>query len=97
LNLNLFAAVSGIFSGKKKKETTIDESGKSHSVEHSTGHGKMKGAGAGTLSAIGAGTASRKERHRITDETEAIEGTKQEQQKRVMAETDHLGIDGPKK
>jgi len=65
--------------------------------EHSTGGGKLRGEGVGTLNAIGAGTASRRERHRLVDETETVEGTKKEQFKSVQAKTDHLGIKDSKK
>jgi hypothetical protein len=70
LNLNLFAALSGVFSGSSKKETAADGS----SVEHRNDKAAMKGkcsvevravygltlifvvagAGAGNFSALGA-------------------------------------------
>ncbi|KAM0699334.1 hypothetical protein Q7P36_001381 [Cladosporium allicinum] len=50
LNLNLFAALSGVFSGSSKKETAADGS----SVEHRNDNAGVKGAGAGNFSALGA-------------------------------------------
>ncbi|KAM0707609.1 hypothetical protein Q7P35_004254 [Cladosporium inversicolor] len=50
LNLNIFGAVAGVFSGKSKKETAADGS----SVEHRDDKAAIKGAGAGNLNAVGA-------------------------------------------
>ncbi|KAL1584144.1 hypothetical protein WHR41_07247 [Cladosporium halotolerans] len=54
LNLNIFGALSGVFSGKSTKETAADGS----SVEHRDDKAAMKGAGKGNLSAAGAAAAS---------------------------------------
>jgi hypothetical protein len=91
LNLNIFAAVSGIFSGKGKKTTDTKADGSSHSVEHTRGAGKMHGSGAGTLNAIGKGESEYRERHRLTDEAVATD------QKQQLQGIDHLGIEDSKK
>jgi len=92
LNLNLVAAVSGIFRGSKTKTTDTDENGKSHSVEHSKGHGTMHGTGDANVGLIGSGTATTRERHRITEEAMQSRGTRQER----LEQVDHLGIEGSK-
>ncbi|KAF4550058.1 Hypothetical protein D9617_19g103640 [Elsinoe fawcettii] len=51
LNLNIFGAVSGIFSSKSRKDTAKDGS----SVEHREENGRIKGAGHGNMQAAGAG------------------------------------------
>jgi hypothetical protein len=91
VNLNIFAAVSGIFSGKSKKTTDTKPDGSSHSVEHSTGAGKMRGAGHGVLNAIGTSETEVRERHRITDDAASS------QQKQKIENVDHLGIEDAKK
>lgn len=92
LNLNIFAAVSGIFSGRSKKTTDTNADGSSHSVEHSKSAGKMRGSGHGVLNAVGKTDSEVKETHRITEEAMS-------QNERKNIETvDHLGIeDSPKK
>ena len=55
LNLNIFGAISGVFSGRSKKTTDIAKDGSSKSVEHSEGQGAYKGAAAGTMKAVAAG------------------------------------------
>jgi hypothetical protein len=92
LNLNIFAAVTGVFSGKGKKTTDTMPDGSSHSEEEHTGKGKMRGAGAGTLNAVENSNSEFRERHRLTDEVTAAEKDTH------VAKVDHLGIeDGPKK
>lgn len=78
LNLNLFGAISGAFSGKKKTDKTTDADGKSteHTTEEGVGH--AKGAGAGNLSVLGSANAQ-----------ESTKG-----RKAVGAAQDHLGIEG---
>jgi hypothetical protein len=90
LNLNIFAAFSGVFSGRKKKTTDTAKDGSSHSVEHSEGHGKVRGYGTGTMNAIGAGEVKKKERLRIAEEVKA------EEAKTIESNVDHLGIEAPK-
>ncbi|PNS14942.1 hypothetical protein CAC42_2171 [Sphaceloma murrayae] len=51
LNLNIFAAFSGMFSSKTRKDTAADGS----SVEHREEHGRVKGAGHGNMQAAGQG------------------------------------------
>ena len=91
MNLNIFAAVTGIFAGKSKKTTDTKPDGSSHSVEHSRGAGKMRGAGHGTLNAIGQSQQEVRERHRITDEAQA------ENHNQKLETVDHLGIEDAKK
>jgi len=92
LNLNIFAAVSGIFSGKSKKTTDTNADGSSHSVEHSKGAGKMHGAGHGVLNAVGKTDTEVRERHRITEEAVS------QNERRNIETVDHLGIeDTPRK
>ncbi|KAF2671370.1 hypothetical protein BT63DRAFT_423577 [Microthyrium microscopicum] len=96
LNLNIFAALSGVFSGKKTKTTDRDADGKEHSVEHSVGHGKVRGAGHGTLNAVGRGEASERVKHTKTDER-LLEQSERHGTKQVesSAQFDHLGLEGP--
>jgi len=53
LNLNLFGAISGAFSGKSKKEKQADGS----EVEHRQDNSAIKGVAAGNGSAVGAADA----------------------------------------
>ncbi|KAM0723529.1 hypothetical protein Q7P37_000516 [Cladosporium fusiforme] len=53
LNLNIFGALSGVFSGKSTKTTGKD----GNSVEKRDDKAAMKGAGAGNLTAVGAADA----------------------------------------
>lgn len=53
LNLNLFGAISGAFSGKSKKEKQADGS----EVEHRQDNSAIKGVAAGNGSAAGAAAA----------------------------------------
>lgn len=89
--MNIFGALSGVFSGKSKKTTDTTADGSSKSVEHRHGKGHVDGAGGGTLSAIGEGTAQSQERYRMVEE-----GIQQQEQgqKRVGRTVDHLGIEG---
>lgn len=64
MNLNLFAALSGAFSGKSKKTKNTNEDGSSIEHEESRVKGRANGVGAGNLSAIAAGQAQSGERHR---------------------------------
>lgn len=87
LNLNLFGAISGVFSGRSRKVTDTAKDGSSKTTEHSEGEGAFKGAGHGTMNAIAAGQAETKERH-LKAESERVTASKE--QKRV----DHLGLGG---
>ncbi|PSK54836.1 hypothetical protein B9Z65_3925 [Elsinoe australis] len=51
LNLNIFGAISGVFSSKSRKDTAADGS----SVEHREEQGRVKGAGHGNMQAAGQG------------------------------------------
>lgn len=53
LNLNVFGALSGAFSGKSKKQTNPDGT----ETEDREEHARVKGAGHGNASAVGAGAA----------------------------------------
>ena len=79
LNLNLGAAVAGIFSGSKKKKSDVDADGSSSTYEHTQGRGYVEGSGVGNLGAIANGQASVADRQRRT-----VEGTQQQ--------IDHLGL-----
>ncbi|KAI9666086.1 MAG: hypothetical protein M1821_004021 [Bathelium mastoideum] len=71
VNLNIFAAVSGIFGSKTQKETNPDGS----STEHTQSAGHMKGAGAGNLSAMGeANTETTDRRLRANAAPQAVAG-----------------------
>jgi hypothetical protein len=89
--LNIFAALSGVFSGKSKKTTDTNKDGSSHSVEHSTCNGRWKGAGTGTLNAVGESESSVQERHRIAAQQESMN------QHQKIETADHLGIEAPNK
>jgi hypothetical protein len=80
LNLNLFAALSGAFSGKSKKTKNTAEDGSSVETEDTRVTGHANGVGAGNLSAVGQAQAQSSERHR------KLEGYQQ----------DHLGLEGGK-
>ncbi|KAK0875980.1 hypothetical protein LTR87_010230 [Friedmanniomyces endolithicus] len=58
INLNVFGALAGAFSGKSTKETAADGS----SVEYREDEGRVKGAGKGTLQAVGAAQGEEKGR-----------------------------------
>ncbi|KAL9087492.1 MAG: hypothetical protein Q9165_006603 [Trypethelium subeluteriae] len=58
VNLNLFAAVSGIFGSKTQKETNPDGS----STENTQSAGRVKGAGVGNMSAVGEANAQTTDR-----------------------------------
>ena len=84
LNLNVFGAVSGMFSSKSKKDTAADGS----SVEHRDERAAVKGAGAGNMSAVGAaqGQARNAEFSHIPiggDDTGKLEGGKE--QKKIQS------------
>ncbi|KAK0337940.1 hypothetical protein LTR91_011780 [Friedmanniomyces endolithicus] len=56
INLNVFGALAGAFSGKSTKETAADGS----SVEYREDEGRVKGAGKGNLEAVGAAQGEEK-------------------------------------
>ncbi|KAK0286926.1 hypothetical protein LTR35_004395 [Friedmanniomyces endolithicus] len=58
INLNVFGALAGAFSGKSTKETAADGS----SVEYREDEGRVKGAGKGNLEAVGAAQGEEKGR-----------------------------------
>jgi len=87
LNLNIFGAISGVFSGRSRKVTDTAKDGSSKTTEHSSGEGAWKGAGHGTMNAVASGQADAKERH-LKAESESVTASKQA--KRV----DHLGLGG---
>ncbi|KAK0362294.1 hypothetical protein LTR94_020033 [Friedmanniomyces endolithicus] len=58
INLNVFGALAGAFSGKSTKETAADGS----SVEYREDEGRVKGAGKGNLQAVGAAQGEEKGR-----------------------------------
>ena len=71
INLNIFAAISGIFGSKTQKETKADGS----STEHTQSAGRMKGAGAGNLSAMGEANAETTDRRlRANASPRTVEG-----------------------
>jgi len=86
LNLNLFAAVSGVFGSKSKKTTDTDPDGSSHSVEDTEGVGHVKGAGGGNLKAAGSAQANDYQK-----KTKSVE-QKQSQRQEQVESVDHLGI-----
>jgi hypothetical protein len=90
LSLNIFGALSGVFSGKSKKTTDTAADGSSKSVERRRGTGHVDGAGGGTLSAVGQGTVQSQERYRMVEE-----GMQAQEQGRKTLEknVDHLGIE----
>jgi len=99
INLNIFAAVSGIFSGKSKKTSHTDANGETHTTEDFEGHNRVKSAGHSTLNAVSNASSSTKERHRITDES------MQDDRKMIQGKSEpsledgntHKGIEGAKK
>ena len=91
MSLNIFGALSGVFSGKSKKTTDTAADGSSKSIEHRHGKGHVDGAGGGTLNVIGEGTAQSQERYRLVEE--GIQHQEQGQ-KRIGSNVDHLGIEG---
>jgi len=90
LSLNIFGAISGVFSGKSKKTTHTAADGSSRSVEDRHGTGHVDGAGGGTLSAVGEGMCQSQERYRMIEE-----GFQQQEQgqKQLERKVDHLGIE----
>jgi hypothetical protein len=81
LNLNIFAAVSGVFKSKSTKTTDTKKDGSSHSVENREEDGQFKGAGAGNLKAVG--EAHSHERYR-----KGVEGEQMQEHQHI----DHLGL-----
>jgi len=92
LNLNIFGAISGIFSGKSKKTTDTAADGSSHSVEHRHGTGRAKGVGGGTLDVVAQGEARSQERQRLIEERMAVD---QSTKAKAVGVVDHLGIEAP--
>jgi hypothetical protein len=90
LNLNIFAAVSGVFKGRSTKTTDTKKDGSSHSVENREEMGHVNGAGAANLKAVG--DAHSHERYR-----KGIEAEQSQQHQQI----DHLGLgaveDAPKR
>jgi len=67
LNLNIFAAFNGAFSGKSRKETQADGS----SVEDREEQARIQGVGVANLNAVAAAKAEQKSREKRA----AIEGS----------------------
>jgi hypothetical protein len=88
LNLNLFAAVSGLFGSKTTKTTDVAPDGSSQSVENSKGVGHVKGVGAGTLDVQASGEAKD-----YAKKTHAVEQNQKQGQKQLQ-QVNHLGIEG---
>ena len=75
VNLNIFAAVSGMFGSNTKKETKPDGS----STEDTQSSGRVKGAGVGNLSAVGeANTETRDRRLKANATPQGVEGKTQQ-------------------
>ncbi|KAF2239670.1 hypothetical protein EV356DRAFT_499866 [Viridothelium virens] len=75
VNLNLFAAVSGIFGSKTQKETKPDGS----STENTQSAGRVKGAGVGNMSAVGEANAQTTDRRlRANAAPQAVEAQSQQ-------------------
>ncbi|KAF2453749.1 hypothetical protein BDY21DRAFT_366745 [Lineolata rhizophorae] len=53
LNLNLFAAVSGVFSGRSKKSQQLKDDGSYYAEEEQQSAARAQGVGAGSLAAAG--------------------------------------------
>ena len=81
LNLNIFAGLSGAFSGKKKTSKNTQPDGSSTETIEEQGAGHARGVGAGSMNANAAAQAQQGERHR---KAAAVE------------QQDHLGIEAPK-
>jgi hypothetical protein len=88
LNLNLFAAVSGLFGSKTTKITDTAPDGSSRSIENSKGVGHVKGVGAGTLNAQASGEAKD-----YAKKTKAVEQSQRQGQEQ-LEQVNHLGIEG---
>ena len=88
LNLNLVAAVSGLFGSKTTKTTDTAPDGSSRSVENSKGVGHVKGVGAATLNAQASGEAKD-----YAKKTHAVE-QRQKQGQEQLEQVNHLGIEG---
>ncbi|KAF2098247.1 hypothetical protein NA57DRAFT_77039 [Rhizodiscina lignyota] len=88
LNLNIFAAFSGAFSGKRKTTRDTKADGSSHEVIDEEGHGHARGAATGNMQAYG--TAQEQSAVRHQKGKHAIEQKKAKQTQQV----DHLGIEG---
>ncbi|KAI9712731.1 MAG: hypothetical protein M1820_001353 [Bogoriella megaspora] len=72
LNLNIFAAFSGLFGSKKQKRTEADGS----STENEQSAAKARGAGVGNMEAVGAANAETRDRRLKAEGVDhlAIEG-----------------------
>jgi hypothetical protein len=88
LNLNLFAAVGGIFGSKTTTTTDTAPDGSSRSVENSRGVGQVKGVGASTLD-----TQASAESKDYAKKTHAVEQS-QKQKQGQLEQVNHLGIEG---
>jgi len=87
LNLNLFGALSGVFSGKSDKMTDTKVDGSSCTEEKSQGVGKVRGEGGGSVNALAAAKADAG-----TREMRAVKGG--EGGNGEGGGVDHLGLEG---
>jgi len=92
INLNIFAAMSGVFSGWSKKKTETDADGKTHETEDKHEQSRVRSAQHTTMNVVNTASSSRKARHRITEE-----GTAEENHgKAIEGESQHAIEDAKK-
>ncbi|KAF2181097.1 hypothetical protein K469DRAFT_590407 [Zopfia rhizophila CBS 207.26] len=91
LSLNLFGALSGVFSSKSRKTTHSNPDGSSHSVEDRHEQGVAHGYAAGQGTAYAQGNAV--ENGKKQKSREIGEGQQQTRQIKGTKQVDHLGIE----
>lgn len=96
LNLNIFGALSGAFSGKRKTTKNTNADGSSIEVVDEEGQGHARGAGAANMNAYGAAQAQADERRSKQQGAEQKKLAGSSKQQKQVQQVDHLGIEGAK-